>query len=130
MAERLELMHNTFQNFNTNNMSLNNSFIVKCSCCNCEKKVEIAFEADAGILNLSNFKIGDKLLPDNLDGIKGTIAPTKEIVDEKIDFWVYGVGECPKCKFENWAKIIFRKGIFDSIKQISMPDNPFFWKKL
>lgn len=111
-------------------MSLNNSFITQCSCVNCGKEVEIAFEADAGLLNLDNFRIGDKLLPENPDRIQGTVAPEKEVIENKIDFWVYGAGECPNCKFENWAKVIFREGRFNSIKQVKKPDNPFFWEKL
>ena len=92
--------------------------------------MKIYFQADAGILDLQDFNIGDYLINGDLSSHRGIIAPELDVFKNNIDFWVCGAGECPDCGYDNWAKIIIKNGKFDSIRQTNKPDNPFSWAKI
>jgi hypothetical protein len=86
------------------------------------------FQADVGVLEYHQFRPGDLVFGISRQMNRSPISPAPGL--EEADFWAYGIGACPNCKHELWAKIDIRSGRFDSLALVPRPADPDAWDKL
>jgi len=105
-----------------------NKFTCEESCPHCAADVVFEFQADVGLLQWRTYSIGNKI-----SGAKANLpkpeqfGPSRELLESGRDFWAYGLAVCPTCTQEVWARLTFRRGIYDSCSLIDPPSDPYAW---
>ncbi|MEP7289353.1 MAG: hypothetical protein ABI947_26675 [Chloroflexota bacterium] len=107
-------------------MSRFNLFVVPIECPHCGNKVKVRFQASIGALDLIDFIPGDQVIdiPAEVNPPIFGDGPN----DHTIDFWTYGLGNCPICQNYIWGKVNIRSKIFESVTLIQdEPDDMYGW---
>lgn len=108
-------------------MGMYNYFIASAKCPTCGNVSQIEFQSNAGILDLEEFRIGDSLLTKPFGEYRGVIAPDKKVFEQDVNFWTTGLGICPICQSNIWAKITIEDKKFSKVEIINEPDNGYSW---
>jgi hypothetical protein len=108
-------------------MGMYNYFIAEVKCLTCGNISKIEFQSNAGILDLEEFQIGDLLLKKPLSDYRGILSPDKKVFENNLNFWTIGLGVCPICQSDVWAKIYIEDNRFSEAKIVNEPDDIYDW---
>jgi hypothetical protein len=107
-------------------MSQFNEFYAPIECPYCGDNVKVRFQANIGALDLKVFNLSEQVVD-----IPAELAPSifgEGPEEHNIDFWAYGMGDCPVCKHYLWVKVNIRSKRFESVTLINdIPIDMYGW---
>lgn len=109
-------------------MGLYNEFIWPVVCPACGAGETFSFQGYIGLLQLERFQQGEDVFRRDPQLRHLKVEPDTKL--EGQSFWAYGLGECPRCKVEQWARIEVRDGRFDRLVLVPQPVNVDEWGRL
>lgn len=103
-----------------------NYFADIVECPHCKHTIEVQFQADIGALEWRIFHKGEEVIDIPSEAKLPVFGHGPS--DHNIDFWVCGLGVCPICCNDIWARVNIRHKKFTSITLLKdPPDDMYAW---
>ncbi|RKG88333.1 hypothetical protein [Corallococcus terminator] len=104
-------------------MGLFNEFEWPVACPACGEGPEFVFQAYIGLLDFETFRKGEDVY--GRACLRKVVGPEPGLKGQS--FWAYGLGRCPRCDANVWARIEVRQGRFDRLEVVPEPENSYVW---
>ncbi|HZM78766.1 MAG TPA: hypothetical protein VFC19_23815 [Candidatus Limnocylindrales bacterium] len=109
-------------------MGAYNTFVVTLPAPDGSGPIQCRLQARVGLLQYTDIRVGEPVLPAPIETLKGVIGPSEEALRGVRPFWAYGIGTCgddetnPLC-----GRLHFRDGVFVGAEFVDCPDNLLDW---
>ncbi len=102
-----------------------NEFIAPVKCIACGDAGDVMFQSLIGVLQWDEFRMGEAVLHRPSTMRRPQEGPSVKLTHDS--FWARGLGECPRCHVDLWAKVLVREGRFVGVELTEAPADMYDW---